>query len=553
MLTGENADSLAVDTKDSTGTVEGSQEHLREQMVRAGVSLTIAACVTGALYALATWEHQNRGLLLALFGVGMSTGFAIRLLKPERILRSRYADVFFVTWSLTVIALIAVGVAVDGGARSPLTFVFFLPMVYAAVFYPLRLFVPVGAADMIAFVLVADLYGDPEPTYVAFIAACLAFSAVLCAWQSQNHDRHREHLTRMSRTDPLTGCFNRRGFEERMTAELDAAARGGRSVALVLFDLDNFKAVNDMNGHAAGDELLCWVVEGLNRAVRPMDSVGRLGGDEFAIIAPGAGESGAERIATRARKLLSERVAVTTGIASFPAHGADHDELQRHADRQLYDNKHGDDEHFTAGRRELTWAATLARAVDARMATPIEHSTIVARYAAGIAERLGWSGADLAHLRIAAMLHDIGKVVLPDRILQKPDSLDALEFEEVKRHPEEGAELINRVEGMGRIADWVRHSHEHFDGSGYPDGLTGDAIPLASRILLVADAFDAMTSDRPYRSAQSQTHALAELRANAGRQFDPRCVDALDQFLVDTGLPLDAEAARPAEAAGAAA
>jgi putative nucleotidyltransferase with HDIG domain len=310
-----------------------------------------------------------------------------------------------------------------------------------------------------------------------------------------------------------------------------------------LFDLDNFKAVNDMNGHAAGDELLCWVVEGLKRAVRPMDSVGRLGGDEFAILAPGAGESGAERIATRARKLLSERVAVSTGTAAFPQHGLDHDELQRHADRELYANKHGDAAHFTAGRRELTWAATLARAVDARMATPIEHSTIVARYAAGIAQQLGWSGADLAHLRIAAMLHDIGKVVLPDRILQKPESLNDLEFEEVKRHPEEGAELINRVEGMGNIAEWVRHSHEHYDGSGYPDGLVGETIPLASRILLVADAYDAITSDRPYRVAQSQAAALDELRRHAGRQFDPHCVDALEKFLVDVELPLEVEEA----------
>ena len=111
---------------------------------------------------------------------------------------------------------------------------------------------------------------------------------------------------------------------------------------------------------------------------------------------------------------------------------------------------------------------------------------------------------------------------LPDRILQKPDSLDEREYEEVKRHPEEGAELINRVEGMGRIAEWVRHSHEHYDGSGYPGGLAGDAIPLASRILLVADAYDAITSDRPYRSAQSQAEALEELRRNAGRQFDPQ-------------------------------
>ena len=166
---------------------------------------------------------------MVLFGFGIATALAIHLVRPERLLRSRYADAFFVAWSLSVIALIAVGVAVDDGARSPLTFVFFLPMVYAAVFYPLRLFVPVGAADMIAFVLVADLYGDPEPTYVAFIAACLAISAVLCAWQAQNHDRHRERLMLMSRTDPLTGCLNRRGFEERVTAELDAAMRSGRS------------------------------------------------------------------------------------------------------------------------------------------------------------------------------------------------------------------------------------------------------------------------------------------------------------------------------------
>ncbi len=185
------------------------------------------------------------------------------------------------------------------------------------------------------------------------------------------------------------------------------------------------------------------------------------------------------------------------------------------------------------------------------MSTPVEHSTIVARYAAGIAAQLGWSGEDLAHMRIAAMLHDIGKVTLPDSILQKPDSLDAREYEEVKRHPEEGAELINRVEGMGKIADWVRHSHEHYDGSGYPDGLAGDAIPLASRILLVADAYDAITSDRPYRSAQSQTDALVELRRHAGRQFDPRCVDALEKFVMDSGFPVEADEAEAGAGAAA--
>jgi diguanylate cyclase (GGDEF)-like protein/putative nucleotidyltransferase with HDIG domain len=512
-------------------------------MVKAGVFLTYAASGAGFAYVIATWEMANRGLIASMFAGGIVCAGVVQLLPIERLVRGRHGDAFFLAWSTLVILLVAVAVAADGGASSPLTYVFFLPMVFAAVFYPLRLFVFVGAFDMIAFVVVGDLYGDPDPNQVAFIAACLAMSAILCAWQAQNHDRQREGLMRMSRSDPLTGCLNRRGFEERVTAELQRAAREGHSIAMVLLDLDNFKAVNDMNGHAAGDELLCWVVQGLHRAVRPLDSIGRLGGDEFAILAPGASESGAEHIATRARKLLSERVAISTGAACYPEHGLDHDELQRHADRQLYANKHGDAPHFAAGRRELTWAATLARAVDARMDTPIEHSTIVARYAAGAAQRLGWSGPDLAHLRIAAMLHDIGKVVLPDRILQKPGSLDDIEYEEVKRHPETGAELINRVEGLGRIAEWVRHSHEHYDGSGYPDGLVGEQIPLASRILLVADAFDAITSDRPYRSAQTQEDALEELRQHAGRQFDPRCVEALDEYLTDTGMHLRAEEA----------
>jgi putative nucleotidyltransferase with HDIG domain len=165
------------------------------------------------------------------------------------------------------------------------------------------------------------------------------------------------------------------------------------------------------------------------------------------------------------------------------------------------------------------------------MASPSEHSATVAKYAAGIAQCLGWGGADLAYLRVAAMLHDVGKVSLPDEILRKPGPLDAGEYEEVKAHPVIGAEFVNRVDGLSLIALWVKHSHEHFDGSGYPDNLAGEQIPLASRILLVADAYDAMTSDRPYRRALPREEALAELHANSGRQFDPRCVSAFEEFL----------------------
>ena len=165
------------------------------------------------------------------------------------------------------------------------------------------------------------------------------------------------------------------------------------------------------------------------------------------------------------------------------------------------------------------------------MASPSEHSATVARYAAGIAQRLGWGGADLAYLRVAAMLHDVGKVSLPDQILRKPGRSTSASTRRSRRIPVIGADFVNRVDGLSPIAVWVKHSHEHFDGSGYPGRPIGEEIPLASRILLVADAFDAMTTDRPYRAAVSNEEAVAELRSNAGRQFDPRCIAAFEDFL----------------------
>jgi putative nucleotidyltransferase with HDIG domain len=165
------------------------------------------------------------------------------------------------------------------------------------------------------------------------------------------------------------------------------------------------------------------------------------------------------------------------------------------------------------------------------MAVQHEHSSAVADHAAAIAEELGWSRTELALLRMAAMLHDVGKVSVPDRILRKPGPLTDAEFAEVAKHPETGAEIVGRIGSLAPIVPWIRHAHEHWDGSGYPDGLSGEAIPLASRVLLVADAFDAMTSDRPYRKARSHDGALEELRRHAGSQFDPRCVAIFDEHL----------------------
>ena len=517
-----------------------SEVHLRLAMVKAAVWLTFTISGAGLAYALVTWDEPDRGLMLTLFGITAISGLLVVLLPIQKMIRSRYSEVFFVFWSLIQIGLIGAIVMLDGGAPSPLSVLFFLPLVFAALFYPLRSFVPVGAIDVLTFVGVGGADGTTDPTYLGFIAACLASTAVMCAWQAQNHDQQRERLTEVSRTDPLTGCLNRRGFGERVKAELDEALRRGRSVSIVMLDLDNFKGVNDVDGHAAGDDLLCWVVDQIKQAIRPADSVGRLGGDEFAVLAPGASEVNAEEIATRVRLALSERIGVTSGIACFPVDGVDRDDLYRQADARLYEVKLGHAGHGKQRRRELSWAAALARAVDARMAVPVEHSSRVAAYAAGIAQQLGWEGEDLEHLRIAAMLHDVGKAPVPDRILQKPGPLDEAEYEEVKKHPATGAELVSRVNGVDVIGPWIRHSHENFDGSGYPAGLKGDQIPLASRILLVADAFDAMTSDRPYRAALSREQALDQLQRNAGRQFDPRCVEAFEAYLEAVPAPIGA-------------
>jgi diguanylate cyclase (GGDEF)-like protein/putative nucleotidyltransferase with HDIG domain len=507
----------------------------RVQSIAIGVRLSVAGAVAGIAYALATWSQPHRATIVLLFVTHTAWALSTLAFGHERIVRNRRRELLLLGWSIGTILMIGALVAVDGGARSPLALLFFLPIAYAALSYPLPSVVAIAVADLIAFVVAGAFFGSVSQPYLGFFATSLAMTALLCAWVARDQDRRREALARISRADPLTGCLNRRGFKERLAAELDSGMRTDRRVGLVLLDLDDFKAVNDTRGHAAGDELLLWTVERAQSVLRPMDSLGRIGGDEFAIIVPGAGAAAAREVANRVRDALGERVSVSCGVASFPANGSDSDSLQRHADTDLYAEKHGRKPAPTS--RELTWAAAFARAADFRMAVPDEHSSAVAHYAAAVAQRLGWSGAELALLRMAAMLHDVGKISVPDHVLTKPGPLTLHEYEQITLHPVAGAEIVEQIDGLAPIVDWIRHSHEHVDGSGYPDGLRGDEIPLASRILLVADAFDAMTSTRPYGGALPIEIALEELHGCAGRQFDGCCVRELESYLADEQVP----------------
>ena len=509
------------------------------QGVRVGARLTTVVAVAGLAYAVAGADAAHRIAIGALFTAAAAWGHMPFAIGAERLVRS---ERLLVGWSTLTVSLCAAIVALDGGIGSPLALLFVLPVVFAGLSFPQRAVVAIGVVDVAALVAVGAVTGASQPA-LAFFLTCLAAVAVLCAWEALDHERQRSALAQVSRADPLTGCLNRRGFEERFEAELDGCRRNGRRAGLVVLDVDDFKLVNDTRGHEAGDEILRWVVERAGTVLRPMDSLGRTGGDEFALLVPGAGATEAGEVAVRLRDALGERVSVSVGVASYPVDGGDRDSLQRRADHDMYAAKSDRAPDDGPTTQELAWAAALARAVELRTAVPDEHGSAVAAYAAGIAQRLGWSGGDLALLRMAAMLRDVGKVSVPDRVLQKVGPLTAEEFDAIRTHPAAGAEIVGQVDGLSPVVDWIRHSHERVDGSGYPAGLCGDDIPLASRILLVAEAFEAMTTRRTYGEARGHDAALAELWDNAGSQFDPGCVAALEQHLA--GAP-DGAALAPA-------
>jgi len=520
-----------------------SEIRFRVETIDIGIRLTLLTCAAGILYALYTWDDRGgRQLIVSLLGISAAFALLVYLLPRERIVRSRWREPFFLTWSILNILVITVAYGADRSPTSPLALLFFIPLVYAALSYPLLSVITVAAVDFLCYVgavsfvftkLGLDTAEKPKPQYSGFFAFTLAVIALLCSWYARHQDRRRADLARISRADPLTGCLNRRGFGERFQAELNAAERSGQPLGLLQIDLDKFKQINDTQGHAAGDELLIWVVRTLEEAMRPTDWVGRLGGDEFAILLPGASRGNAMEVADRVRYALTERAPASVGIAVFPIDGGDPDELHRRADTELYTHK-GDRasrELGPAERKELSWATTLANAVDTRMAVQHEHSTNVGEYAAAIGRQLGRDEEEIGMLRMAGILHDVGKVVVPDKILRKAGPLTQEEFEQIKPFPGAGAELVGRIEGMEPIIPWIRHSHERMDGAGYPDGLQGEAIPLGARILHVADAYDSMTSKRTYRPAMPLHQALTELRAASGTQFDADCVLALEGYL----------------------
>ncbi len=365
---------------------------------------------------------------------------------------------------------------------------------------------------------------------------------------------------RLALTDPLTGLGNHRHFHERLERELVQAQQRGLPLTLCFVDLDDFKRVNDRFGHPAGDRVLSQLASRL----RQTGEAFRLGGDEFALLLPGYDESAAVvaacSVVERIGRLDLEHVGsvtVSAGVATSPQHAAERGELIRLADSALYWAKEYGKNQARAYRPDVIElaelkrlasgpdraarfraAASLARAVDARNAYTGSHSQRVSELAARTARRLGLPEEEVELTRLAASLHDLGKLAIPEELLRKPGPLTEPERMILERHPQIGFRMLESL-GVDTVADWVLHHHERWDGRGYPDGLPGDQIPLGARIIFVADAYDAMTSECVYQRRVSPEDAISELDRCAGTQFDPEIVTAFAEELALTATPAE--------------
>jgi diguanylate cyclase (GGDEF)-like protein len=324
-------------------------------------------------------------------------------------------------------------------------------------------------------------------------------------------------------TDALTGLGNRRALT-RALEELVAEATREDPLVLALFDLDGFKQYNDSFGHPAGDMLLVRLGGNLDAFLQDRGRAFRMGGDEFCAVFHPTGEPH-EATVRGAAEALSEQgdgfsITCSHGSIVLPQETGEPVEALRIADQRMYANKHAG--RTSAGRQSKD---VLLRALAERDPGLGTHAETVA-LAAATAEALGLPYDEVEHVRHASELHDVGKVAIPDAILGKPGPLTDEEWAFVRRHPVIGERIILAAPALAKVAALVRASHERWDGNGYPDRLSGGAIPLGARIVAVADAYAAMIAGRPYRSARTPADALAELRTCAGTQFDPAVVDA---------------------------
>jgi diguanylate cyclase (GGDEF)-like protein len=397
--------------------------------------------------------------------------------------------------------------------------------------------------------------------------------------------------TRQAATiDRLTGVANRAALLDTLITEVERANRYDRPLSVAFVDLDHFKAVNDTYGHAAGDVVLRGVAQAIRSNLRQTDMIGRYGGEEFMLVLTETDTEDGAVLTEKLRNLVGRlsfavegnptlQVTISIGIAGGQGRNLRVETLVRDADAAMYSAKSlgrnqtyiftEPDEDARIPRAPIS-AAGRARAMDvgraareaataalASVVAPLPHyrgqpSALIATIVVSLARHLALTPAEIDRLRIAALLHDVGKVAVPDEILEKPAALTSSEWRTVVQHPRIGQVILDQAAALKDAAPIILHPHERFAGHGYPFGLRGKEIPLGARIVAIADAYDAMIHDRPYKRAVNHDQAIAELRRHAGTQFDPELVELFcDLFarvapVPDPGLLAISAASEPA-------
>ena len=358
-----------------------------------------------------------------------------------------------------------------------------------------------------------------------------------------------ERFIGVGRTDALTGLLNHRGALEAVERSVEAAGADGTPLALIMGDIDGFKLFNDTFGHIAGDDILQAVAAACRAAVGRAGTVCRYGGDEFLIVLPGKGKKAADKVAdaiddqmgrthfrTEWESIVPLRMSL--GIAAYPQDASSALKLLAIADSAMYAAKSCIRELGRSARAMKEDSAfgvleSLVRAVDAKDRYTKDHCDIVAEYAVKLAAKLNLSDDAKRALRTAGLLHDIGKIAVPDEILKKPGPLTAEEREAMRRHVKIGEALVREVPQLKDVVQAVSCHHERYDGTGYPRGLKGEEIPVLGRVISLADAYSAMSLDRPYRKALAREAIFEELRTCTGTQFDPAYAGVFIDLLRD--------------------
>ena len=385
-----------------------------------------------------------------------------------------------------------------------------------------------------------------------------SFNAMIAALKES-----RNKLIERANTDGLTGLYNHRCFQERLRSELKRAERYCRPLSVVMIDIDHFKALNDTHGHPVGDAVLCEVAQILQSQIRrDIDFLARYGGEEFALILPETDAESAMLCAEQLRKAVENHrfigkngetipVTISLGVAQYPIHSSEREGLIIAADLALYQSKSTGRNRttvFTNDSRadknrdpynlylilqatDMSTLEAMAAAVDTKGLRDPSFSKAVVAHAIALAEELGLSEKDQKDLRVATLLHDIGKLGISDAILNKREPLTPDELNIIRSHPSIGYAIIQRSEHLKSILPGILYHHEWWDGTGYPSGLKGEEIPLIARIIAVVDSYHAMMTERPHARALTPEEAKAELRRCAGTQFDPRIVRAFLHLL----------------------